>query len=104
MKTLFLVTRIRGLAWDISKPMNSQEQWSEHATFMNRLAAEGFVVLGGPVDESGDILLVVDAADESEIDTILLRDPWSQSGILEIKTIKWWTVLLQAGERTEGNS
>lgn len=67
---------------------------------MNRLTAEGFVVLGGPVDESGDILLVVDAADESEIDTILSRDPWSQSGILEIKSIKRWTVLLQAGEGT----
>lgn len=71
---------------------------------MNRLAADGFVVLGGPVDESGDILLVVDAADEGEINTTLSRDPWSQSGIIEIKTIKRWTILLQAEEGTEGDS
>ncbi|MCI0392087.1 MAG: YciI family protein [Acidobacteria bacterium] len=84
--------------------MKSQEQWSEHATFMNRLAADGFVVLGGPVDESGDILLVIDAAEEGEINTTLLRDPWSRSGILEIKTIKRWTILLQAEEGAKGDS
>lgn len=78
--------------------MNSQEEWSEHATFMNRLAADGFVVLGGPVGETGDVLLVVDAAGEDEINATLSPDPWSQSGILEVKTIQRWTILLQAGE------
>ena len=103
MKTLFLVTRIRGQAWDAGKPMNAQEQWSEHATFMNRLAADGFVVLGGPVGESGEVLLVVDADDEGEIQATLSRDPWSHSGILDVldvKSIRRWTILLRAGEET----
>ena len=98
MKTLFLVTEIRGQAWDAGKPMNAQAQWSEHATFMNRLAAAGFVVLGGPVGESGEVLLVVDAADEGEINATLSRDPWRQSGIIEVKAIQRWTILLRAGE------
>lgn len=75
MKTLFLVTEIRGQAWDASQSMNAQKQWPEHATFMNCLAAEGSVVLGRPVGESRDVLLIVDAADEDEIQTTLAGDP-----------------------------
>lgn len=70
MKTLFVVTRIKGQAWDASEPMRSQEQWTEHATFMDQLTADGFVVLGGPLGDDGNILLVVDAADESEIHSV----------------------------------
>ena len=98
MKTLFVVTRIRGQAWDASKPMNSQEQWPEHATFMNQLAADGFVMLGGPIGDEGNILLVVDAANENEIRSTLAHDPWSQSGLLEVQAMQRWTILLQAGE------
>jgi uncharacterized protein YciI len=97
MKRLFVVTRIRGKAWDSSKEMRSQEQWPEHATFMDELATNRFVVLGGPLGDEGNILLVVDAADESEIRSTLERDPWSKSGILEVQSIQLWTVLLQAG-------
>jgi uncharacterized protein YciI len=97
MKRLFVVTRIRGKAWDPSKLINSQEQWPEHATFMDELATDRFVVLGGPLGDEGTVLLVVDAADESEIRSTLARDPWSKSGILDIQSIQLWTVLLQAG-------
>lgn len=97
MKRLFVVTRIRGRAWDPRKPMNAQVQWPEHATFMDELATNRFVVLGGPVGEEGNILLVVDAADESEIRLTLARDPWSKLAILEVQSIQLWTVLLQAG-------
>src|SRR3979409_1018933 len=97
MKRLFVVTRIRGKAWDSTKPMRSQEQWPEHATFMDELATNRFVVLGGPLDEGEQTLLIVDAADENEIRSILARDPWSKSGMLDVQSIQLWTVLLQAG-------
>jgi uncharacterized protein YciI len=100
MKQLFAVTRTRGPAWDASKPMNAQEQWTEHATFMNRLAADGFVVLGGPLDDTDDFLLVIDAADANEINATLARDPWTQSGMLKIKNIRPWTILLEAKEES----
>ncbi len=54
---------------------------------MNRLAADGFVVLGGPLGDTGDVLLVVDAADANEINNTLARDPWSESALIEIKDI-----------------
>jgi uncharacterized protein YciI len=63
---------------------------------MDKLAAEGFVVLGGPLENSDDVLLAVKAADESEAMRTLEQDPWSKAGILETKSIHAWTVLLEA--------
>ena len=99
MRTLFAVVRTKGDAWDATKPMRSQEQWSEHAVFMDRLAAQAFIVLGGPLGETGDFLLAVRAADENEIRATLQQDPWSQSGMLAIKSIQPWTILLESPER-----
>jgi hypothetical protein len=99
MRTLFAVVRTRGQAWDAAKPMRSQEQWSEHAVFMDNLAARGFVVLGGPLAETGDVLLAVKATSESEIGAALQQDPWSQSRMLEIKSIQPWTIVLESPER-----
>ncbi len=64
---------------------------------MDELATNRFVILGGPLGDEGKTLLVVDAADETEIRVTLARDPWSKSGHLELQSIQLWTVLLQAG-------
>jgi uncharacterized protein YciI len=97
MKRLFVVTRTKGEAWDPAIPMRSQAQWPEHASFMDELADNRFVILGGPLDEGEKTLLVVDAADEAEIRSTLAHDPWSKSHLLELESIQLWTVLLQAG-------
>ncbi len=76
--------------------MRSQLQWPEHAAFMDRLAADGFIVLGGPVGAGDDFLFAIKAADESEIRLTLQRDPWSESGMLEIKSIQPWSILLES--------
>ncbi len=94
MRILFAVLRARGRAWDHSKSMRSQSEWDEHATFINKLTADGFVILGGPL-ESGDALLIIDAGGKSEIDAVLADDPWSKSGLLETKSIQAWEILLE---------
>ena len=96
MKSYFVVTRRKGHAWQEAKPMDSQTQWPEHAQFMNQLAANGFIILGDPLRDSGHILLVVNAADEATIQATLARDPWSQAGLLEVQSIQHWTILLAA--------
>ena len=65
---------------------------------MNRLAADGFVLLGGPLSDTDDFLLIVDAADANEINATLARDPWTQSRMLEIEDIQPWTILLEANK------
>lgn len=97
MKKLFAVTRVRGRAWDSTKPMRAQTGWAEHAMFMDDLATNRFVMLGGPIGDETKTLLIVDAADEGEIDRTFVGDPWSKSGHLEMESIQLWTVLLQAG-------
>ena len=99
MKQLFLVTEIHGRTWDPGKPMNAQAQWLEHARFMNRLAADGFVILGGPVGESDDVLLIVDARSDDDIRATLAHDPWIQSQLLDIRSVRPWKILLDHNER-----
>jgi uncharacterized protein len=94
MKRLFAVTRSRGPAWDDARPLEEQAGWPAHADFMDALAAEGFVAVGGPLEQTGDTLLVVRAADAAEITARLAADPWTRSGLLVVKQIAPWQVRL----------
>lgn len=94
MARLFAVTRSRGPAWDESRPMEEQCGWESHAAFMNALAQEGFVVLGGPLDDTPDVLLVVRARDAAEIAARLAGDPWTASGLLRLARAHPWTLRL----------
>ena len=94
--TYFAVRRIRGPAWNTALPMRAQALWAEHAAFMNALAAEGFVVLGGPLGQGENVLLVINSVSEDALRTRLAADPWSASGLLEIGRVESWTVLLDS--------
>jgi uncharacterized protein YciI len=96
MPGYFAVRRVRGPAWDRSRPMRAQARWAEHADFMNALAAAGFVVLGGPLGAGEEILLVIDADSEDAIRARLAGDPWSDAGLLEIVRVEPWTILLDS--------
>jgi ketosteroid isomerase-like protein/uncharacterized protein YciI len=94
MPTYFTVRRRRGPAWNAGLTMREQAGWGAHAAFMNALAAEGFVVLGGPLGDGAETLLVVDATSEDAIAKRLANDPWTLTGLLEIGGIEPWTILL----------
>jgi hypothetical protein len=53
----FAVIRERGENWNASLPMRQQEHWDEHAAFMDALAEEGFIILGGPLGDGERVLL-----------------------------------------------
>jgi uncharacterized protein len=96
----YLVERAKGPAWDHSRGRREQAGWDEHAAFMDALAEEGFVVLGGPIgDGDGEnALLVVDADDEATIRARLAEDPWPED-VLRTESIRPWSVLLRAPAR-----
>src|SRR6266567_8488760 len=96
--TYYVVTRERGENWDARLSMRQQEQWDEHAAFMNALVDDGFVVLGGPVGDGGKILLIIDAESEQEIDARLADDPWTPLGLLRVAKVEHWEILLGASE------
>lgn len=96
----FVVKVERGPAWDEARRRREQAGWDEHAAFMDALADEGFVLLGGPLGEiDGEYtLLVVDAESEALIRARFADDPWAGS-ILTIASVEPWTVWLRAPVR-----
>ena len=63
---------------------------------MDRLLAEGFVVLGGPIGDGDKVMLVVEAADEEEVRRRLGPDPWAPMGVLVIGSTQPWTIWLDS--------
>jgi uncharacterized protein YciI len=85
--------------------MEEQEEWRAHAEFMNALARDRFVVLGGPIDGTREVLLVVRASDEAQIQARLSGDPWSHNQLLCVSEIRAWTLRLGSiPDRAPGRS
>ena len=84
-----------GPEWDHSKPMEEQSGWDEHASFMDALVDDGFVVLGGPLADERRVVHAIQAGSEAEIRARLARDPWSESHLV-IDAIDPWTIRLDA--------
>ena len=99
MRRLLLVSMAHGGPWDWSKVMREQELWDEHAALMDAFVEDGFIVLGGPLDEK-EVLLVVDADGEETVRARFAADPWIENGMLTITAVRPWTVLLEG--RLEG--
>ena len=91
---LFVVRNERGGPWDWSRDLREQDGWDEHASFMDALVDDGFVVLGGPLEGDRHALLVVDAPSEQEVRARLAQDPWAPNGMLTVKSVERWTILL----------
>jgi uncharacterized protein YciI len=109
----FVVISQQGPSWDPSKTMRDQQLWTEHATFINGLVDEGFLLLGGPLaDRSrpdddfspvsepvGDdrlyrTMVVVRAPGSDDAAARLTEDPWIRSGVLVSTSIDRWEVLV----------
>jgi uncharacterized protein YciI len=94
MPQLFAVVRTRGPAWQEPRPLEGQADWAGHASFMNSLAQEGFVILGGPLEGTSDVLLVVRATSPDEVRSRLAKDPWEATGLLRISRVAPWMLRL----------
>jgi uncharacterized protein len=92
--TYYAVTQERGPGWDHARGMREQDRWDEHAAFMDALVEDGFVVLGGPLEDAAKVLLIFDAATEQEILDRLADDPWIPMGVRRVAEIERWEILL----------
>jgi uncharacterized protein YciI len=58
MKNAFMAISSAGPNRDPSKETREQPLWDEHAAFIDKLVADGFILMGGPlVDEGGSLLI-----------------------------------------------
>ncbi|MDQ2905831.1 MAG: YciI family protein [Chloroflexota bacterium] len=90
----YAVTQGRGEHWDARRSMREQEQWDEHARFMDALVDDGFIVLGGPLDDGEKVLLIFNAESRQAIEARLAGDPWMPMGIRRIAQVERWEILL----------
>jgi uncharacterized protein YciI len=93
-RNYYAVTRQRGASWDASLGLREQDRWDEHAAYMDALAEERFVVLGGPLGDGSTFLLIISAESEQEIETRLADDPWTPMDLLRIARVDRWEILL----------
>jgi uncharacterized protein YciI len=96
---MFAVRLERGGPYDFSRDLREQDGWDEHARFMDALVDEGFIVLGGPVGGEREILHVIDAPSEEAVREQLAHDNWHHNGMLTIKSVEPWTILLDGTNR-----
>jgi len=91
----FVVMNEQGPAWNPALTMREQPQWGDHATYVNALVREGFIVLAGPVGDGAvhRALLIIDAPDEETIRKRFAEDPWIRAGILRTTQIDPWKIL-----------
>ena len=96
---MFLVVlRRAGPEWDPSKPMEEQAGWDDHAAFMDLLVDDGFLVLGGPLEDGVRTAHAVEAESADAIREVFARDPWSESHLL-VDSIDEWTIRLDGRSR-----
>jgi uncharacterized protein YciI len=76
--------------------MRDQKGWPEHAVFVDALADERFVILGGPLGNyrKHRAMLILDAPNEEILRKRLAEDPWMRDGVLRTIEIYPWEVLL----------
>jgi uncharacterized protein YciI len=97
----FTLTMVHGPSWDGTRQIREQRAWDEHAAFMDGLVDNGFVILGGPIGDGEQVLLIVEARDEQETTERMAADPWASMGLLRIGAVQHWTIWLD-GRRAPG--
>jgi uncharacterized protein YciI len=90
----FAVRLRRGGPWDWSRDLREQDGWDEHARFMEALVDDGFIVLGGPLEDEREILHAISAPSEAAVRERMAQDNWAQNGMLTLTSVEAWTILL----------
>jgi uncharacterized protein YciI len=94
---LVLIRRV-GPSWVAGRPMEEQSGWDAHASFMDALVDDGFLVLGGPLSDGERVVHAVEARAEDEVRARLATDPWSGSHLV-VDTVEPWTIRLDGRRR-----
>jgi uncharacterized protein YciI len=98
--SLFAVTREAGPSWTDGRSAFEQPAVNDHAAFMNGLADEGFVLFAGPLAGSEHdrirVLLIAEAASETDIHRRLADDPWARTQRVVTTSVELWTLLVGA--------
>jgi uncharacterized protein YciI len=100
LMSLFAVTREAGPGWTDGKGAFEQPTVNDHATFMNDLASEGVVLFAGPLGGSERdrirVLLIAEAASETDVHRRLADDPWARTRRIVTTSVEPWLLVVGA--------
>ena len=65
-----------------------------HREYLRELVSQNKLVISGPFADDSGGLLVYDAADESEVDTIIKADPFHKCGVFQAWTLRPWKIVM----------
>ena len=74
-------------------PFEQQSEWAAHATYMDAFVDDGFIVLGGPLDDEFRIIHAIEADSAEAVRATLARDPWGETH-LQLESVTPWTIRL----------
>jgi uncharacterized protein YciI len=94
MQNTFVAISSAGPNRDLSKATREQPFWDEHAEFIDKLVADGLILMGSPLVDEGGSLLIFNAEDENEVREKMKDDPWLEQGILKLESIKRWQIFI----------
>jgi uncharacterized protein YciI len=94
MSTIFVAVNAHGPRWDANRPMEGQDGWDAHAAYMDALAGERFIVVGGPLEETSTAMLVIRAESREQVEARLAADPWRRDGTLVLERLSTWQIRL----------
>jgi hypothetical protein len=94
----FVVERRSGPMWDASLPLEQQVDWTAHASFMDGLVDDGFVVLGGTLDDGARAVLAIEAESDEAVRATLAKDPWHETTLV-IESVDRWTIRLDGRQQ-----
>jgi len=94
----YVVTSKAGPLRDLSKGSREQRHWDAHAEHFDRLVDGGVIMMGGPFDDGG-AMLIVRAESEQDVRQMLSPDPWYQHGLLLLESIRRWDIFIDKGRK-----
>jgi len=98
-KKTFIILFDPGPGWDESKEIEKQDHWNEHVNFVDDLFDKGKVLTAGPIAHYNRIVIVYEAADESEVRITFKDDPFILNGILHLESVMEWNVRLDQSKQ-----
>jgi uncharacterized protein YciI len=93
MKSTFAIQYAPGPAWFAGKPI-AEQPLKEHLAYLKGLYQAGHLVMGGPFTDNSGGLVVLEADQETDAQTMAANDPAVINGILTAK-VRPWRLLMQ---------
>ena len=92
MQQYYLVFLKAGPKHDVNST-KTKDLMIKHLAFLERMGAEGYASLVGPLADDSDIrgIAIFNVATQKEADSLANLDPMVKAGMLEVEIHPWWT-------------